>query len=860
MADNTITLIDGTTRATSIKAAMQTWNALLGSAQFVPQILPSGASSDGNGLSEVSFEDTIFGKSFDTNTLAVTTAWTIGNQRTEADTIFNTKWTWDSYRGATRTGLVDIRRVAIHELGHTLGLDHPDENGQAVSAIMNSHVSGIDAQTSDDVAGGQSLYGPPGIPPNNNFANAAIITLVNNAAQLAGFNTNATVETGEPKHSGNIGGHSIWWKWTAPIDGSVNVDTKGSIFDTTLAVYTGSSLSALVAVASSDDVNPGIVQYSALNFSATGGVTYFMAVDGFNNGDVAGADSGAVTLNLLFSGSSVAPPAITSQPSSQTTTAGGGVSFTVSATGNPTGYQWYFGNAAISGATSASLALAGVQSVNAGTYHVVVTNTSGSATSSNATLTVLTTQLANETVTIGHTVSFTTGGSSGGDVIISGGSGGVQWQVSSDAGVTWTDLTNNSIYSGVTTGTLEIAGAASGLNGYKYRYVVTVPGGTSTSNAATLTVAQAFFPHPVCIGVDGSGNIFVGDSSADTIQKITAAGSVTLLAGSNGLAGSTDGTGDVARFNQPGGLSSTSIGTLSVSDTANATIRHITTSGTVTTLAGSTTSRGNLDGTGLGATFGSPVGIAQDSGGTIFLADALNNTIRKITTSGVVTTFAGAAGVAGSADGTGGTARFNFPNGLTIDGSGTVYVSDTTNNLIRKLTPSGAVTTLAGLSGVSGSQDGTGSGALFNHPMGLTVDVAGNLYLADMGNSTIRKITPAGVVTTLAGLPGIAGLTDGTGSEAFFNQPQAVAVDVSGAIYVADTGNAAIRKVTPAGAVVTMTLSLGSVATPVPTPSPSPSPAPSTTSSSGGGGGMLNGWLAIGLGLACLLRWSLKKN
>ncbi len=782
--------------------------------------------------------------------------------------IFNTKWTWDSYRGPTRSGTIDVQRVAIHELGHVLGLDHPDEHGQTVSAIMNSHVSGIDAPTSDDIDGARSLYGPPGIPANDSFANATVVTLGGNTAQMSGFNTNATKETGEPNHAGDTGGRSVWWKWNAPGTGSVNVDTTGSVFDTTLGVYTGSAVSALTLVASNDDVNPGIVQHSALTFNATGGTTYYLAVDGFNPSDGTGADSGAVTLNLVFNGSSSAPPTITSQPSDQSVTPGGSATFTVTASGSPTGYQWFFGTAAVGGATSSTLTLTGVQSANAGSYHVVVTNTAGSVTSSSANLTILANQLVNETVTTGHDVSFTVGSSGSGDVIASGGNtgGGIQWQVSTDGGNTWTDLANNSTYSGVNTDTLDISGVTSSLSGNKYRYTITVPGGTSTSNPATLMMALAFFPRPSCIAVDGSGNLYVGDASANTVQKISSTGGVTSLAGSSGLAGTADGPGDSARFNQPGGLSSSSLGVLSVSDTANATIRHIGADGTVSTLAGSITLRGNADGTGAAATFSSPVGIAQDASGALFVADAMNHTIRRISVGGAVTTFAGGLGVAGNADGTGIAARFNSPNGVAVDGSGNVFIADTTNNTIRKITSAAVVTTFAGLAAVSGSQDGTGSGALFNHPTGLAVDGSGSLYVTDTGNSTIRKISPAGAVTTLAGLPGIAGLTDGTGSGAFFNQPLDVALDSVGNLYVADTGNATIRKITPAGVVTTLTLSVGSTgtsggssgstggSTPV-TPTP-----PMPSSGGGGGGGAMDGWLASALGLAWLVRWRLRKN
>src|SRR6516162_64795 len=153
------------------------------------------------------------------------------------------------------------------------------------------------------------------------------------------------------------------------------------------------------------------------------------------------------------------------------------------------------------------------------------------------------------------------------------------------------------------------------------------------------------------------------------------------------------------------------------------------------------------------------------------------------------TTLAGAASI-GSADGTGSGARFFYPHGVATDSSGNVYVADAGNNTIRKITPAGVVTTLAGLAGSSGSADGTGSAARFFQPQGVATDSLGNVYVADTPNNTIRKITPAGVVTTLAGLAGSHGTNDGTGSAARFYNPWGVATDASGNVYVADYRNA----------------------------------------------------------------------
>ncbi|MGI9089059.1 MAG: hypothetical protein ACR2HH_15165 [Chthoniobacterales bacterium] len=329
---------------------------------------------------------------------------------------------------------------------------------------------------------------------------------------------------------------------------------------------------------------------------------------------------------------------------------------------------------------------------------------------------------------------------------------------------------------------------------------------TGSSGSADGTGSAARFNSPAGVAVDSGGNVYVADSSNHTIRQVTSDGVVTTLAGLAGSSGSADGTGSAVRFYYPRGVAVDSGGNVYVADTSNQTIRRVTSAGAVTTLAGlADGSIGSADGTGSAARFNNPAGVAVDSGGNVYVADQGNRTIRKVTSVGVVTTLAGLAdGGYGSADGTGSAARFKRTNGVAVDSGGNVYVADRSNHTIRKVTPAGVVTTLAGVAGSFGSVDGTGSAARFYLPTGVAVDSGGNVYVAEQGNQTIRKVTSAGAVTTLAGLALSSGSADGTGSAARFNFPTGVAVDSDGNVYVADQNNNTIRKVSPAGMVTTL--------------------------------------------------------
>ncbi|MEI6209607.1 MAG: FG-GAP-like repeat-containing protein [Desulfuromonadales bacterium] len=340
--------------------------------------------------------------------------------------------------------------------------------------------------------------------------------------------------------------------------------------------------------------------------------------------------------------------------------------------------------------------------------------------------------------------------------------------------------------------------------------VTTLAGLAGSQDSTDGTGVAARFKGPCGIAVDSAGNVYVADTGNHAIRKITPAGVVTTFAGSPGSSGNADGTGTAARFSEPRALAIDTSGTLYVTDYSSNNIRKITSAGVVTTLAGTAGRPGSTDGTGTAALFYNPSGVTVDSIGNLYVTDTSNCTIRKITPAGAVTTFAGLAGRSSSVDGTGSAARFEDPYSVTADGAGNVYVADSTDHSIRKITAAGVVTTLAGTPGSYGSTDGTGSAARFFGPMGITADSAGTVYVSDTGNNTIRKITSAGVVTTLAGMAGIGGSTDATGTNARFGAPEGIAVDASGTLYVVDTNNNTIRKINPSGVVSTLAGAAGS--------------------------------------------------
>lgn len=328
------------------------------------------------------------------------------------------------------------------------------------------------------------------------------------------------------------------------------------------------------------------------------------------------------------------------------------------------------------------------------------------------------------------------------------------------------------------TGMVKVEKNGTTVNGPAFDFYVTsrvisYAGSSQGFADGSLTAAQ--FNATSGIVRDASGNLYVCDRDNHRIRKITPAGVVSTFAGSS-TSGFNDGTGTAASFNQPYCIAIDASGNLFVGDRMNHAVRKITPAGVVSTLAGNGIP-GDVDGTGTAARFHEPLGITVDPSGLIYVADYINQKIKKITQAGVVTTF-----------------QNKLAFGLASDGAGNIYCTGYSNQDVFKYTPSGSLTTIAGTIYQAGNIDGTGAAARFNFPSGIVVDAAGNCYVTDAQNHRIRRISAAGVVTTLAGSN--PGLTDGIAAGASFDTPLALCADYAGyALYVADFYNHRIRKV-----------------------------------------------------------------
>jgi hypothetical protein len=372
-------------------------------------------------------------------------------------------------------------------------------------------------------------------------------------------------------------------------------------------------------------------------------------------------------------------------------------------------------------------------------------------------------------------------------------------------GAMWVDGTGTSAYFFYPASLdVDTAGNVYVADTYNHRIRVITPGGVTSTLAGTMPgyadggTATAAFNYPRGVRVAASGVVYVADTNNHRIRKISVGGNVSTFAG-NGVAAYVDGVGTIASFNGPGDLAVDASGTVYVADVWNHRIRKVTVGGNVSTVAGSG-SCAYADGVGTSASFCNPYSVAVDTSGNLYVDDYSNHRIRKVAPNGVVSTLAG-SGAGTFADGTGTAASFAWPRGVAVDGSGNVFVADLINNRIRKVTPAGVVTTFAG-GGASAHVDGVGTLASFYSPVGVAVDASGNVYVADCDNHRIRKITTGRGVSTLAGDGALA--KDALATSATFLGSYGVAADTAGNVYVADTGTNRIRKITAVGSVSTL--------------------------------------------------------
>jgi sugar lactone lactonase YvrE len=312
--------------------------------------------------------------------------------------------------------------------------------------------------------------------------------------------------------------------------------------------------------------------------------------------------------------------------------------------------------------------------------------------------------------------------------------------------------------------------------------VLTYAGALGVSGNTDGPAASALFREPEGLAVDSGGLLYVGDVDNQVIRCIDlGSGTVSTVAGTAMMAGDTDGTGSAARLNKPTALAfDPTSGDVFIADSLNLAVRrfHPPTAAVTTLIT-------------LGVT---PLGLAID-GTNVLVSTSDNRIVQVAMATGMSTTLAGTANSKGFVDGVGTAALFNYPGGLYNDGAGNLYVADYGNQVLRRMNlQTGAVTTFAGAQS-QGSSDGTGSAARFYGPTGVATDGAGNFYVTDTFNHTIRQVVAStGAVTTLAGSAGMPGESDGQGSTARFNYPQGLAYDLAGHLYIADTNNNSVRK------------------------------------------------------------------
>jgi sugar lactone lactonase YvrE len=486
--------------------------------------------------------------------------------------------------------------------------------------------------------------------------------------------------------------------------------------------------------------------------------------------------SAVATLTVLF------PPLVAVQPASQHVAAGGSVAFSVTVAGTPPfEYAWYRGDPAIAGATNATYATNDVQLADSGSqFTCVITNAYGSVTSSVATLMVglppsITTQPSNQSAQTGSNVAF--------DLTLSG-TGPFQYQWRFDG----TNLPDGLIYT--------VAG-----NG---NYVFSGDGGPATN---------AGMDYPVAVAVDAAGELFIADWNHERVRKVDTNGIISTLAGDGDYGYSGDGGAATnASLRSPDGVAVDAFGNVFIADQYNNRVRVVGTNGIITTVAGNGGSGYSGDGgAATNAMLDNATGVAVDSSGNLFFGDRGNDVVRKVDTNGIITTVAGTGIYGYTGDGGPATnANMGEPYGIALDAAGDLFITDGDNDVIRKVDTNGIITTVAGNGEYGFSGDGgPATDATFQFPDGVAVNAAGDLFITDAFIDRVREVDGiTGTITTFAG-SGAETFSDTNGvpaTSATFNEPDGVAVDAAGDVFIADAENDLIRKVVPFGAAPALTL------------------------------------------------------
>lgn len=592
-----------------------------------------------------------------------------------------------------------------------------------------------------------------------------------------------------------------WW-WAGSSDITTNLTSitviDGRYYVTVVVAGNNASLEAQAAVLISSDAESWLRVPLGTNLTPNRLVQFAGRLYTGNNG-----------AGMLRSRSIAAVANPTTQPLTPDTTAQQGDTLAlvvnVSSDGVTT-YQWKKDNVDVEGATGPGLTLGNIQSSDAGSYTLVVTNATGVPVTS-APIVVAVSATPKAPVFLSHPYSLTqnVGLNASLSVEVSG-TTPISFVWKKD-GVT---VSNGGNISGADTAELSFTGVTA-ANGGTYVAYATNTAGTAESLPAVLTVdsnvaynfttlaglafntgttdgtgSGARFNTPHGVAVSATGDVYVSSSISHTIRKITSGGVVTTIAGQAGVSGGTDATGTAASFNGPRGLALNAGGTvLYVADTNNNRIRKIDLSNNaVTTLTSSTNS---------------PTALVVDSSDNVYYT-SWDHTVRKVTPAAVISIVAGAGNNPGTLNGTAGAARFNGPMGIAMDSSGNLYIADSNNAMIRKITmPSAVVTTYAGQPQGYGYTDGPADSATFSSPSGIAVDSIGNVFVADNSSGVIRKISPTRQVTTIGGQAYWGGYSDGIGSDARFNAPAGLAVNSAGTLHFAENYNHVIRRGAPLG-------------------------------------------------------------